>query len=86
MSPELALLDELWDRVKLHIQKKDRLSVAEMIIGVFDEYLDIADIEIYKNDFDPVMKAAIVSYMGYQDADDDEDPDDQEDSFDYDRD
>lgn len=78
MSPEVALLDELWDAVKSHIQKKDRPEVAETILRMFDEHLKIDDIDVYKNEFDTSMKAAIVSYFDYL-----EDSDDEDDDYDY---
>jgi hypothetical protein len=79
MSPEVALLDEMWDALKPHIQKKDRLEIAEMIVRMFDEHLNIEDIEVYKNEFDSVMKAAIVSHFDYL-----EDAEEDEDEYDYD--
>jgi hypothetical protein len=76
MSPELALLHDVWDTVKPHVQKKDRLDVADSMLRMFEEHLSLDDIEVYKNDFDSVMKAAIASYFDYLDDDDDESDDD----------
>lgn len=76
MSPELALLDEVWTTVKPHIQKKDRLEVAETILKMFDDHLSLDGIEDYRNEFDSVMKAAVVSlYDYYEDEDEDSDYD-----------
>lgn len=75
MSPEVALLEELWASLKPYIQKKDRLEAAETIVRTFDEHLSIDDIDVYKNEFDSAMKAAIVSHFDYLDDDDDLDDD-----------
>ena len=74
MSPEIALLEEVWDTVKPYISKKDQVEIAEKILELFDENLVLADIGVYKNDFDSAMKAALVSYF-----DDDEYYDENED-------
>jgi len=75
MSPELALLYELWDKLKSHLPKKDRVDLAEEIVRTFDEHIDISDAEAELNSFDSMMKAAIVSHfdLGYEDPDDDDD-------------
>lgn len=73
MSPEIALLEEIWDTVKPYISKKEQVEIAEKILGLFDENLGLDDIGIYKNDFDSAMKAAIVSYFDNEDDDDDDD-------------
>jgi hypothetical protein len=73
MSPELALLEVVWDTVKSYAQKKDRLEIAEFLVRAFDEHLNIEeDIQEYKNEFDSVMKAAILSHYDYFDRDGDE--------------
>lgn len=71
MSPEVSLLNEVWEIVRDHINKKDRVEVAEAILRTFDEHVDVDDIEVYKNEFDGVMKTAIVSV--YDEVDDDDD-------------
>ena len=75
MSPEVALLYELWDKLKSHLPKKDRVELAEEIVRTFDEHLDISEVENELHSFDSMMKAAIVSHfeLGYEDEDDDED-------------
>jgi hypothetical protein len=74
MSPEIALLSETWELVKTHVNSKDRLHVAETMLRLFEENIDIQDIDIYKNEFDKVMKTAIVTYFdeGVDDEDDDD--------------
>ena len=74
MSPEIALLSETWELVKTHVNTKDRLHVAETMLRLFEENIDIQDIDIYKNEFDKVMKTAIVTYFdeGVDDEDDDD--------------
>lgn len=70
MSPEVALLHETWNIVKSHIHSKERVEVAESLLRVFDEHIDMEDIEVYKNEFDKAMKTAILSYYDeYEDSD-----------------
>ena len=75
MSPEIALLEEVWDTVKPYISKKEQVEIAEKILVLFDENLGLDDIGIYKNDFDSAMKAALVSYFDDEDDYDDDDND-----------
>jgi hypothetical protein len=44
------------------------------MLRLFEENIDIQDIDIYKNEFDKVMKTAIVTYFdeGVDDEDDDD--------------
>ena len=60
MSPEIALLSETWELVKTHVNTKDRLHVAETMLRLFEENIDIGDIDIYKNEFDKVMKICMI--------------------------
>lgn len=71
MSPEVALLHEVWDSVRTHIAIKERLSEAERLLRMFEEHIDLSDIEENAHEFDKVMKAAIVSYYdeGYEEDD-----------------
>lgn len=71
MSPEVALLAEVWQVVKSHINTKEQLDVAEDILKAFDEHVGLDDIDLYKNEFDRAIKAAIVSYYGEPEDDDD---------------
>lgn len=76
MSPEVALLDEVWDIVKVHITRKDRVEVAEALLRTFEDHVSIDDIEDHVQSFDSAMKAAIKSHFDYlldKDNDDDDD-------------
>ena len=75
MSPEVALLDELWDIVKVHIPKKDRVEFAETILRTFEDHLSLDDIEEHLQSFDSAMKAAIKSHFDYLLDTDDKDDD-----------
>jgi hypothetical protein len=73
MSPEVSLLNEVWEITRRHVNKKDRLEVADAILQTFEDHVDISEIELYKNEFDSSMKAAIVSlYDCLEDDEDDE--------------
>jgi hypothetical protein len=75
MSPEVALLLDAWDTVKSFIPAKERLHVAEELVRTFEDNVSISDAEDHINEFDTVMKAALVSHfdIGLEDEDDDED-------------
>jgi hypothetical protein len=75
MSPEVALLLDTWDTIKSFIPAKERLHVAEEVIRTFDDNVSISEVEDHLNEFDTVMKAAIVSHfdIGLDDGEDDED-------------
>ncbi len=75
MSPEVALLHEVWDSVRSHIAVKERLHEAERLLRIFDEHIDLVDLQQNAHEFDKVMKAAIVSY--YDDGYDEDDEDDE---------
>ena len=77
MSSEVALLNEVWEIMKGHVPQKERLHESERLLRLFDENIDIADIHMYKNEFDKVMKTAIVSYFDEGVEDDDEYDDDE---------
>lgn len=78
MSPEVALLAEVWEAVATHIPKKERLLVAEQLVRLFDEHVDISEVEISLNEFDGVLKTAVVSHFDLllDDPDEYEDEDD----------
>ncbi len=78
MSPEVALLHEVWITVKLHAPKNASVELAEALLRCFDDGSDIEDIETDINEFDKIMKAANVSHDGYDDADTDDTDDDWE--------
>lgn len=75
MNPETELLYNVWESVKPYISAKERLHVAEEIIRKFDEHVDISEVEDALNQFDSVMKAALISHFdfGLEDDEDDED-------------
>lgn len=61
MSAEVELLCEVWEIVHVHINRKDRVEVAEAVLRSFESHVDLDDIHIYKNEFDGAMKTAIMS-------------------------
>ena len=77
MSPEVALLHEVWATVKLHAPKNASVELAESLLRCFDDGSDIEDIVDDANEFDKIMKAAIVSHYGYDDDDDTDDTEDE---------
>jgi len=76
MNPDISFLHDLWDGIKAHIPKKDRLQVAEAVVRVFDENADIGAIEESLNEFDAAMKTAMIEHFGFGLGDEDEDYDD----------
>jgi hypothetical protein len=76
MSPEVALLHEVWETVKLHAPKSVNVDFAEAMLRCFDDNSDIEDVIDDANEFDKTMKAAIVSHFGEYDDDDIDDTDD----------
>ncbi len=76
MSPEVALLHDVWSTVKIHAPKGASVELAEALLRCFDDGSDIEDIVTDINEFDKIMKAAIVSHYGYDD-DDTDDTDDE---------
>ena len=75
MNPEVALMYEVWDNIKSTIPQKERLQVAESMVRTFDEHVDISDVENSLNEFDTILKTAIVSHfdIGLEEEDEDED-------------
>ena len=75
MSPETALLLDAWDTVKSFIPAKERLHVAEELVRTFEDNVSISEAEDHINEFDQVMKAALVSHfdIGLDDEDEEED-------------
>ena len=76
MSPEVALLHEVWETVKLHAPKNASVDLAEAQLRCFDDGSDIEDVVDDANEFDKIMKAAIVSHFGGYGDDDTDDTDD----------
>lgn len=75
MNPDISFLHDLWDSVKAFIPKKERIQVAESIVRVFDDNADIESVEDSLNEFDSVMKTALVAHfdIGLEEDDDEED-------------
>ena len=75
MSPEAALLQETWSLVKNHIHIRERPEVAESMLTLFDDLVGLGDLDVYANEFDRSMKAAIIAHYGddYEEENDDED-------------
>ena len=63
MSPEVALLLDAWDTVKTYIPAKERVHVAEELVRTFEDNVDISEAEDHANEFDSVMKAALISHF-----------------------
>jgi hypothetical protein len=76
MNHDISFLHELWDSIKHFVPKKDKLQTAEQLVRVFDENADIGEIEDSLNEFDGIMRAAIVSHFEISSVDDDDDDDD----------
>jgi hypothetical protein len=74
MNPDIELLYNIWDNVKPYVAVKERLHVAEEIVRTFDDMLDIAEVEDSLNQFDSVMKAALISHFefGLEDSDEED--------------
>ena len=71
MSPEVALLSETWQLFKNNVHIKERTEMAEALLELFEEHIDISDLETWKNEFDKSMKVAIRSR--YEDELDEDD-------------
>lgn len=73
MSPEVALLSETWQLFKNSVHISERVEMADALLDLFDEHLDLVDLETWKHEFDKSMKVAIRAR--YEDELDDEDDD-----------
>lgn len=70
------LLLELWSRIKSHIQPKERLEVADIMVVVFDEF-SLIDDNLLDEDLDKEMRAAVRSHLAEPlDEEEDEEYDD----------
>lgn len=67
------LIMELWARIKSHIQPKERLEVADILMVVFDEF-SLVDEELLDEDLDKELRAAARSHLS-EDLEEDEDDD-----------
>jgi hypothetical protein len=65
------LLLELWARMKSHIQPKERLEVADILVVVFDEF-NLVDENLLEEDLDKELLAAAKSHLVSFDEDEDE--------------
>jgi hypothetical protein len=70
------LLMELWSRMKSHIQPKERLEVADILMIVFDEF-GLVDNNLLDEDLDKELRAAARSLL----SDPDEESEDHDDIF-----
>ena len=71
-NPSHELIMELWQRVKIHIQSKDRLEVADVFVTVFDEY-NLLDDQFVEEDLDKELRAAARGRLVILSDDEDED-------------
>lgn len=65
------LIMELWARIKSHIQPKERLEVADILVVVFDEF-SLVDEELLDEDLDKELRAAARSHLSEAIEDDDD--------------
>lgn len=72
MSPEVSLLQEVWQIVKNHIHIKERVETAEALLEAFEDHLDMEELELYANEFDKWVKAAYMRRVDGEEYDDDE--------------
>ena len=75
MNPDISFLHDLWDSVRAFVPKKERLQIAESIVRSFNDHADIDSVEEHLNEFDSVMKTALMTILdlGFDDEDEDED-------------
>jgi len=60
------LLLELWSRIKSHVQPKERLEVADIMVVVFDEFGLLED-DFLHEDLDKELHAAAISHLSSSD-------------------
>jgi hypothetical protein len=72
MNNEIELIHETWNIVKPYVPKKDRVLVAECLLRLFDESinLDPALIREEAHDFDTALRAAVFSYYEFDEEED----------------
>lgn len=73
-----VLLMELWSRIKHHVEPKERLEVADILLVVFDEY-GLVDDSLLNEELDKELRAAARSHL----VDPNEEFEDYDDSDDY---
>lgn len=78
VSDNNELIMELWARMKSHIQPKERLEVADILVVVFDEF-GLVDDSLLDEDLDKELRAAARSHLAddieeleYEDEDEDD--------------
>jgi len=76
MDENHELLLEIWSRIKSHIQPKERLEIADILIVVFDEYSLISK-EVLDEDLDKELRAAARTHFADLHDDEDESFDDE---------
>lgn len=62
ISEHNELIMELWARIKSHIQPKERLEVADILVVVFDEF-GMVDDSLLDEDLDKELRAAARSHL-----------------------
>jgi hypothetical protein len=74
MGPEVALLTEVWDIVKNHVHINERHDVCDALLRSIDEHVGLPeeDLNMHKNEFDRIMKAAIIEYLGDDELNEDD--------------
>lgn len=82
ISENHELLLELWARIKSHVQPKERLEVADILVVVFDEF-GLVDDSFMDEDLDKEMRAAARSHLSEIIEDDDDNGDIDDDSYSY---
>lgn len=65
------LIMELWARIKSHIQPKERLEVADILVVVFDEF-GFVDDDLLDEDLDKELRAAARSHLSESTEEDEE--------------
>ena len=58
------LLMELWARIKSHVHPKERLEVADIFVGVFDEF-NLLEEGLLEEDLDKELRAAARSHLAH---------------------
>lgn len=72
------LLMEIWARVKSHVQPKERLEVADILVGVFDEF-NLLEAELLDEDLDKELRAAARSHLAHSEEIENEEEGDEDD-------
>jgi ATP-dependent exoDNAse (exonuclease V) alpha subunit len=81
VSEHNELIMELWARMKSHIQPKERLEVADILVVVFDEF-GMVDDSLLDEDLDKELRAAARSHLS-ESEDELEGLEDDDDSFSF---